>query len=449
MMAGLRALLPDRLAARIALLLAVALIAANLVALALLSIDRKRADNDGEDARGVERALALVTALEAVAPEAWPAIARDASNRLADVRLLTAPLIPATGTDRRSRDIAAQISSALPQRAVFVAGDGAANVRRERGGASGIIIAIALKPVPASSGPLWLNIVAADGGGRGRGGLPVEVFLIVLGLSLVSALGVGLYFTRQLTRPLAALADAARSAGQGDRSIRVAVEGAREMRDAAAAFNAMQGEIARFDAERMRTLAAVGHDLRTPITSLRIRAEMLDDVETRNAMVRTLDEMGVMADGLVAYAKGSRDTEERRRMDLGNFLERLCADRGASLSIGNQAVIMGRPVALSRAIGNLVDNALRYGGMAQVSLRREGSQAVITVDNDGPGIPAERLETMFEPFVRGEDSRNLETGGAGLGLSICRAIILAHGGTVSLANRTPKGLSASVRLPAV
>jgi signal transduction histidine kinase len=163
--------------------------------------------------------------------------------------------------------------------------------------------------------------------------------------------------------------------------------------------------------------------------------------------VRTLDEMTVMADGLVAYARGQGDAEEPAAVDLTALLARICAERGAALAVDAPATVRGRPVALARALGNLIDNALRYGGAARVRLARAAGDAVVTVEDDGPGIAPERIESMFEPFVRGEGSRSLETGGAGLGLAIARSIVSAHGGEVSLSNRDGGGLSARVVLP--
>jgi signal transduction histidine kinase len=208
-------------------------------------------------------------------------------------------------------------------------------------------------------------------------------------------------------------------------------------------------QIARFDAERMRTLGAVGHDLRTPITSLRIRAEMLDDPDLRDNMVRTLDEMAVMADGLVGFAKGSREDEPVQDILLPAFLAQLAQDRGASFAGGPALTIRARPVALTRAVGNLVDNALRYGGVAEVQLSQDGDHAMIRVLDHGPGLPPERLEAVFAPFVRGDDSRSSETGGAGLGLSIAQSIVQGLGGTINLANGQPTGLVASIRLPLI
>lgn len=308
-----------------------------------------------------------------------------------------------------------------------------------------IAISVALRQDGAPQA--WLNVTAGTGVSRGDNPVEERVFFLVLALSLAAVLGVGVIFVRYLTRPLARLATAARAAGRGDRSVRVAESGAREMREVAAAFNGMQAQIAQFDAERMRTLAAVGHDLRTPITSLRIRAEMLDQDDLREPMIRTLDEMAVMAASLVAYARDSRDAEQAKTIALAAFLGGLCADRGVPFRADADPRIQVRPVALKRAVGNLVDNALRYGNAVNVKLGTLRDQVVITVDDEGPGIPVERLDSMFEPFVRGEGSRSSDTGGAGLGLSIARALVLAHGGSLTLENRKPKGLRATIMLP--
>ena len=296
--------------------------------------------------------------------------------------------------------------------------------------------------------PQWLNLVARRMKAGGPG-LDDDLFLLLLGLSLVAVLGVSWLFLRRLTRPLTGLARATRAAGHGDRGVRLPETGPRELRDTAAAFNDMQDRISRFDAERMRTIAALGHDLRTPITSLRIRAELLDEDEA-GPMIRTLDEMTVMADGLISYAKGAGDGEAVSPVDLAALLARLVEDRGAIWAgpgAPGPLTLRGRPVALGRAFGNLVDNALRYGGAARITLDRQGDSARVCIEDDGPGIPPDRLDAMFEPFVRGEDSRSLDTGGAGLGLSIARNIILAHGGRITLANGERGGLCATVLLP--
>ncbi|MGL4405583.1 MAG: ATP-binding protein, partial [Notoacmeibacter sp.] len=291
----------------------------------------------------------------------------------------------------------------------------------------------------------WLNSISVVPGRTNGAGL--RVLLVGLGLSLATVLGFGLIFVRQLVGPISDLAKAANAAANGDRSARVPLSGAREFKQAGMAFNDMQTRIAQFDAERMRTLAAVGHDLRTPITSLRIRAEMLDDGDARQAFIRTLDDMTVMADGLVQFAKSGHENEAKQAIDLAQLLARLCGERGATLQIIEKATVQAGPVAMSRAIGNLIDNAMRYGGNARVTLSIETERAQITVEDDGPGIAPEKIEALFEPFVRGDNSRNAETGGTGLGLSIARAIILSSGGTIKLENKFPNGLRATVSLP--
>lgn len=164
-------------------------------------------------------------------------------------------------------------------------------------------------------------------------------------------------------------------------------------------------------------------------------------------MIRTLEEMTVMAEGLVAFARGAGEPEDARPVDLAPLLRRLCEDRGAALTVERPAAVIARPVALGRALGNLIDNAIRYGGEAQVTLTTGASEARILIADRGPGIAPERLDSVFEPFVRGEDSRSMDTGGTGLGLSIARAIVTSHGGTITLANRKGGGLLATVGLP--
>ena len=439
-------LVPDGLAARFTLLLACALIAANLVALVVLSFERERIGREARQDREIERIVGLVPALETVAPPVRRVIARESSTRAARVRIDREPLVGATRIDAGSRDLAVRLREVLGARTVHVGISDRGRDRGERGRRWQEIIVVSIE-LATPGAATWLNVTTRGGRARprrdaGRG------FLIILALSLAAVLGVGLWFARRLTLPLIGLADAARAAGRGDRTARVPEEGAREMREAAVAFNAMQGRITGFEAERMRTLAAVGHDLRTPITSLRIRAEMLDD-DLRDPMVRTLDEMTVMADGLVSYARGTGEGEAVEVLGLAPLVERLCADRGAVFEGegGADPVVAARPVALGRALGNLIDNAIRYGGVARVTVGMAGADARVTVDDDGPGIPAERREAMFQPFVRGDDSRSLETGGSGLGLAIARAIVLAHSGTIELANRVEGGLRVTVTLP--
>lgn len=459
MMRRLARLFPDALAGRIVFLLAATILAANLIALAVLGVQQQRFDRQAREDREIERIAALIPAMEAVDAQVRRVIARDASTRFARVRVESKPLLTETAPGARAAYIAQSLRDTLGRDDISVAiiarprpsagrDDNARRDRPEGRQRSSSVIAITA-PLSARDGaPAWLNVVTS--GAELRPGRPdARLFLTVLALSLLLVLGVSILLARHLTRPLAELSRAAEAAGRGDRSARVPETGALEMRKAAQAFNAMQAEISQFDAERMRTLAAIGHDLRTPMTSLRIRAEMVEDDAQRDAMIQTLDDMTVMADGLVSYARESRDSEKMAPLDLSALLSRLCEARGVTCAAGGPLIVAARPVGLGRAIGNLIDNALRYGGEANVALTQEKAHAVVTVTDHGPGIPEDRLAEMFEPFTRGDDSRNTETGGAGLGLAIARTIITAHGGDITLANRPEGGLIARIRLPLV
>lgn len=442
-MSALRRLMPDGVAGRLSLVLIASLLAANLLALAVLSFERQRLDRVALVTREGERIVSLVPALEATPPDVRPDLARAASTRSSRVTVNPEPIVETQSDTRRLMTLARDLTEALEGREVRVA---ILVPPDEEGHGSDRSVAISLRLAVAGDGPAqWLNVRSL---GTPPPGINDGALLLILGLSLAMVLGVGLLFVRRLTRPLTALATAANAAGRGDRTARVTTTGPREMRDAAAAFNDMQARIARFDAERMRTLAAIGHDLRTPITGLRIRAEMLEPSEGV-PMIRTLDEMKVMADGLVAYARGSDDSETSRDLDLAAMLKRICADRGASFDDGKAVFVHGRPVDLGRAIGNLLDNAIRYASGAHTMLTVKDAEAIVTIEDDGPGIAEDRLATIFDPFVRGDDSRNSDTGGVGLGLTIARDIVTAHGGSIMLENRAQAGLRAIVRLPVV
>lgn len=448
-MQRLKRLFPDGLTGRIVLLLAVTILVANVIALAVLGFQQQRFDRQASEDREIERIAALVPALEAVDAEVRRVIARDASTRFARVRVDDAPLLTETATDSRSRYIAQALAETLDRQDVRVAVIDRpipADARDRRRFRTDRVIAITLPLSIRDGREDWLNVMTSGASLR-HGRVDGRPFLTMLAVSLLGVLGVSILLARHLTRPLAQLSHAAEAAGRGDRAARVPEKGAREMRKAAQAFNAMQSEISQFDAERMRMLAAVGHDLRTPMTSLRIRAEMVDDEEQRSAMIRTLDEMTVMADGLVSYAKEGQEAETSEPIELGSLLTRLCEERGATCDADLTVQVTGRRVGLGRAIGNLIDNAKRYGNDAIVTLAQDQQHAIITIDDTGPGIPPDRLDAMFQPFTRGDNSRSLDTGGAGLGLSIARTIIVAHGGRITLENLRKGGLRAEVILP--
>jgi signal transduction histidine kinase len=260
------------------------------------------------------------------------------------------------------------------------------------------------------------------------------------------------FFIRSLTRSLSSLAVAAnRHVPDGDPAP-VEETGPREVRALGIAFNEMQKRVKRLIDERTQTLAAISHDLKTPITRMRLRAEDIADRELAAAVSADLAEMEAMLDSTLAFLRGDQLSEEKKPIDLGPLLETICTDlsdggRDVTLARAGPAIIRGRHLSLKRAISNLIENAVKYGQRARVTLRNLADHAEIVIDDDGPGIPDGEKETVFRPFYRIDDSRNRETGGVGLGLTVARSIIRSHSGDLTLANREGGGLRAVVNLP--
>nr|WP_247887118.1 ATP-binding protein [Azospirillum sp. SYSU D00513] len=263
---------------------------------------------------------------------------------------------------------------------------------------------------------------------------------------------VALFISRRIARPLREIGEAAERLGRGEAVELDEGKGPTEVRRAAAAFNAMGNRLRRFVDDRTRMLAAVSHDLRTPITNLRLRVEMLEEGETKARMLHNVEELRQTAEAMLAFAREEAG-EESRPADLVSLVESLCddmADLGAPVSFEGvrKLPIVCRPAALRRVIRNLVENAVAYGGVARVTVAEAGNELRVTVEDDGPGIAGPEMERVFEPFVRLEASRNRRTGGVGLGLSIARSIARGHGGDILLENRAEGGLRAVLILPA-
>ncbi len=275
---------------------------------------------------------------------------------------------------------------------------------------------------------------------------------IVAAIALVS-----LWTARRLTAPIARFAVAAERLGVDGEAPPLPESGPRELRAATRAFNRMQARLARFVADRTQMLAAMSHDLRTPLTRLRLRAELVEDPEMQRKMLSDLDEMEAMINATLAFARDDAKREPRGPLDLADLLQSLCEDR---VDAGHSAVyegpahaaLDGRPVALRRAFANLMDNAIAYGGGFTVRLRPEegpSSTSIVRVeiDDTGPGIPESEFEKVFAPFYRLERSRSRDTGGVGLGLATARTVVRGHGGDIALANRAEGGLRVTVTLP--
>ncbi len=284
-----------------------------------------------------------------------------------------------------------------------------------------------------------------------------DTFLAAFILMTCAAVALILWAVNRLTRPVRLLAGAADRLGRDVNAPPLDETGPTEIAKAAHAFNTMQGRIRRFVADRTQMLAAIGHDLRTPITRLRLRAEFLDDDEQRRKMLSDLDEMEAMIAATLAFARDEAAHEPATALDLA-ALCRTVADEAVDAHpdiaerIGYEGpehlVLRARPVALKRALANLVRNALVYGGAARLTLAADAGTIRLAIEDDGPGIPETEMENVFQPFRRLETSRNRETGGTGLGLPIARNIFRAHGGDVVLRNRAGAGLTAVATLPA-
>jgi signal transduction histidine kinase len=281
--------------------------------------------------------------------------------------------------------------------------------------------------------------------------LPMALLLELALVTLV--LGAVLYvMARTITRPLAALAAAAEAVGRGERHLPLRETGARELRDATRAFNTMHERLNRYLDSRTRVLSAMSHDLRTPLTRLKLRAEGLGDEQLRDRFNADLDEMNRMVTGALNLFRGLNHDEPLQPVRIETLLHELRAEFAelqakVTVTGGTAAPVNVRPDALKRCLTNLISNAVKYGVSAAVLVEEDAADVIVRVLDEGPGIPEAMLERVFEPFFRLESSRSADTGGTGLGLSIARDIAQAHGGSLVLRNRTPRGLEAILRLP--
>ena len=276
--------------------------------------------------------------------------------------------------------------------------------------------------------------------------MSVAGFGLLAALLLGGALWVGL---SQVTGPLRNLAMAADRFGRGDEPVPLRPRGPAEIRDLTGAFLRMQDRLSRFVADRTRLLASLGHDLRSPLTALRVRAELVEEDETRDSLITSIEEMQDMVETTLAYAKGISGSEAMETVVAHDFLAALVGDADPPVPVRIDAAhrLDLRPVSMRRALRNLIENATRYGGSVEIDGELSGEVLVISISDRGPGIAEDDLERVFDPYVRLEESRSRDTGGIGLGLSIARSIIRAHGGDLRLANRTGGGLIARVELP--
>jgi len=270
--------------------------------------------------------------------------------------------------------------------------------------------------------------------------------------SMLPVLLIALVFIYWTVGPIKALAQAAERVSRGERVAPLPLVGPREAREVSAAFNLMQEKLTRFIDDRTQLLAAISHDFRTPITSLRLRVELIADSEQRGKMIRTLDEMRDMVEQTLQFARDDAASEAMQEVDLQALLQEVhdehrALGRSVRMEAAPSLIHRARVVSLKRAVSNLVDNAVRHGRSARMRLC-SGEDIRVEIDDEGPGLPAESLERVFDPFFQLDPSRHRgEGGGVGLGLSIARSCVRAHGGDVTLSNLPAGGLRAVIVLP--
>ncbi|MEM1343012.1 MAG: ATP-binding protein [Pseudomonadota bacterium] len=442
---------PATLRGQLIALLLLALVAAQIVAVVALFDERRQAVRAALIGEALSRMASVALLVERTPPALHPRVLAAASTPLARFSLDTESAVGAGQLSRRALRWRARLLSALAetseddwttrvQLALARSEDGAHRGWRPR---RQLVAAVEIAP------GRWLNLRA-----RLRRA-PLQwawASVLSLGLSAGAIVAAVTLVIGRTTRPLRDLATAADRFGRGARGETVTPSGPVEARRLIAAFNAMQERLSRFVADRTRLLASISHDLRTPITAMRLRAEMVEDADTRARLIEGLDEMQRLTEASLSFAREEATEEAMRALDLGALLDSLAddfAELGAPISIeaSTRAVIEGRPVALRRALRNLIENALRYGGVARLSLVTAGTTATVLVEDDGPGLPEAEIEAMFAPFARLETSRSRETGGAGLGLPIARTVVRGHGGDLHLENRPEGGLRARLTLP--
>lgn len=449
------------LRAQLVILILGALAIAQAVSLWLFADERSLAVRAALGFEAAGRAANVVRLLEEAPPDLSASIVRAANSPLVRFDLAPAPSVTvpdhhhadyietrvrALLGDSFSRDIRVNLrETTLPLHPIPNLSPQMAEMHQDmmRGRMQAVEMTLSI----ALSGGQWLNVATRFE--RPPLQWPLSSFLafgLTAGLILVAAFW---FVMTRLTGPLRDLSRAAEDLGRGDVREPLPVAGPDEVRDLTRAFDRMQDRLTRFVADRTRILAAVSHDLRSPLTAMRFDAELVEDEQTRESLIASIDEMQAMAEVTLDFAEGLAGREASELVDLPDWLETLAGDKATPfvLTGGPPMTVRIRPLALRRAVRNLVENASRYAGSASVGWHRAGDDLVIEITDHGPGIPEEELDEVFAPFHRLEASRSLETGGHGLGLAIARAIVRGHGGDIRLENRAEGGLKASIFIP--
>lgn len=453
-------LLPRSLFGRLVLVLLAGLLVAQFISVLILLQDRGTALYRASGLQAAQRIAGVVELLDTLEPRQRQQVAAAMTTNALRVALYDVPP-PAPAPNEAENTRAAMLRAA---------------VRRTLGEARAMQITVTdlTEDQTRPTGPLrhdaggrrpWrgvafsVHVQLRDGTWVGfYHRLPRELFawpqrlLLMLTVLLVSVVALSLLAVRWLSRPLSVLAQAATELGEDLRRPPLPEAGPLEVQHAARAFNRMQTRIQRQIEDRERLLAAISHDLRTPITRLRLRAEALEDAALKAKFEHDLADMEAMVSATLAFMRAGADREATAPIDIMALLGSIQTDMtelGHSVDVigSTPAPYRGQPLALKRALVNVIDNAVKYGGRAQIRVEDDASALRIVIADDGPGIPPTELEKVFEPFYRLEASRSRDSGGVGLGLAIARSIVRAHRGDLMLRNRDQGGLEAVLTLP--
>jgi signal transduction histidine kinase len=442
----LAAFMPSSLSARLALILLAGLAGAQSLSLWLHWSERAAVVTEARGLHMADRIADVVRQLEAGAAAGYPrAIARLQADDLRVVLIDERQVSPFPPRGQIQAGVAARLGGEREIRSAggMGKGGGMGGMGRMAQDSASRTFDLRLRDGQ------WVRVMATLQ--PGAPALP-GWFYAYLAASLGIVAVVVMLVVRQATTPLRHLAQAADTLGQNLDAPPLAEAGSTEVRTAAQAFNRMRDKLRRLIEERSRALAAVSHDLRTPLTRLRLRSELIEDERLREQMAADLDAMAQMIDATLDYLRGLRENEPIRPIDINALVQSLAEDSsapGRCVTVSGQALhaYPGRLTALRRALQNLIDNACKHGSNPRLRIA-DGAEALrLAVEDDGPGIPAAALPLVTEPYYRPDGARAADTGGVGLGLSIVKDVALLHGGELILANRPEGGLSATLVLP--
>jgi signal transduction histidine kinase len=438
---------PRTLGAQLVVVTAAAVLLSNVVVASWFQFVQSRATESALNDRIIDRAVSAATLLSAIPAKQREAAARALSSNVWHFSIHHGKPdgLPMADDERA---MAARVAALLPKHktkeSIIVDFRAPRNGEALQSGTRPVSVITIMVPVvrgtdlmttfyrpPPAPWPLQIVIAAV---------------VAILTTSIAAA-----FIASRVARPLSQLATSASQAARGAQAEHVPEEGPDDVRRAAHAFNVMTDQVARTLARQRQLLSAVGHDLRTPITAMRISAEFIGDEEIRERLQRNLEELQDLTDAVLSAARGA-GWEAMRKVDLAALIESVCTDledmdKPVTWVAHDAAPLMCRPSEIRRAARNLIENAVAYGGKADVRLTETPEVYEIVVEDSGPGIAEEDRIRVFDPFVRLESSRNSETGGSGLGLTLVKAIAEGHGGSVTLENRLEGGLRVCLCLP--